>query len=165
MKCLDDSRPIMRPRVLQHIYQSQQRWIDHAEEDLLAAIYLCREKKQYFPHSTICYLLHQSIEKWLKAFLEINGITMGKTHNLFVLLKRAGEKDEFFSRSLQLLDQNIPIVLEEKFSSDLLRYSNSEELLNTDKIVAMLFPLVFKIRRIVKSRIRQEAIRNEREEE
>lgn len=164
MRCLDDSRLGVQLRVLQHTYKSQQHWIDRAEEDLLAAIYLCREKKQYSPHSTICYLLHQSIEKWLKAFLEINGINMGKTHNLFVLLKRAGEKDPFFTRSLQMLNQNASIILEEKFSSDLLRYSNNEELPKIDKLVAMLFPLAFKIRRIVKLRIRQEVLSNEREE-
>ena len=53
-------------RVLQHKYQSQQSWIDRAEEDLLCAVFLCRQRINYSPLANICYLLHQSIEKWLK---------------------------------------------------------------------------------------------------
>lgn len=161
MRCLTDSHPDVQITVLQHTYQAQQYWIDHAEEDLLVAVYLCRRKIGYPPRSTICYLLHQSIEKWLKAFLEINGIEFGKTHNLFILLKKAGEKDDFFIQLLRNLDSNAHIILGENFSSDNLRYGK-EQLPNTEELVSILFPVTFKIRRIVKKRILEEARPDER---
>lgn len=64
----------------------QQPLLDRAQEDLICAIFLHeRNPCGYYPASNICYLLHQSIEKSLKALLAITGKKYGKTHSLHEL--------------------------------------------------------------------------------
>lgn len=55
---------------------SQQPLIERAEEDLLCALALYRQGAcGYLPLVTVCYLLHQTLEKWLKLLIAVRGIS------------------------------------------------------------------------------------------
>lgn len=63
-------------------------WIERAEGDWKVAQ---REMQADDPvWNVICFLTHQCAEKYLKAFLEENGILFEKTHDLVVLLNLSG---------------------------------------------------------------------------
>lgn len=59
-------------------------WLEKANEDYNVAKYL-KESYHPAPHSTICYLSQQSIEKALKAFLIYHDQEYDRTHNLSFL--------------------------------------------------------------------------------
>lgn len=62
--------------------QAALEWLSHALHDLEAAILL---HKASHPTDTISYILHQSIEKSLKAIISYNNQPMKKSHNLLEL--------------------------------------------------------------------------------
>lgn len=155
MRCLNSASKLQQLKVVQHKYKVQQSWIDRAEEDLLCAFLLCKNKTSYSPHANICYFLHQTIEKWLKAYMAINGLAFRNTHELFFLLQQSGNKDPIFLGILQRLDQYAPIVLTSDFSSNILRYGSDEDASNIQVCVSELFPVAFQVRRLVKKSIRR----------
>lgn len=155
MRCISDTNRLQQLNVMQHKYKVQQSWIDRAEEDLLCAFMLCKSNISYSPHANICYFLHQTVEKWLKAFLAVNGIAFPNTHELFFLLRKSGDKDPVFLEILQRLDVHAPIVLTSDFSSSVLRYGNDEDTSNIQVCATELFPVAFQVRRFVKKSIRR----------
>ncbi len=64
-------------------------WVEKAEGDWKVAL---REAQAVEPvWDVICFLTQQCAEKYLKAFLEEQGIAFLKTHDLVVLLRAARE--------------------------------------------------------------------------
>jgi HEPN domain-containing protein len=61
-------------------------WVEKAEEDYAAAVYLSRKRKSAVP-SIVCFHCQQCAEKYLKALLVEAGIRFPKTHDLLALLK------------------------------------------------------------------------------
>ena len=61
-------------------------WISKAEGDFASALreYRARKDPNY---DSACFHSQQCIEKYLKALLQKNNISFGKTHDLVVLLK------------------------------------------------------------------------------
>jgi HEPN domain-containing protein len=135
--------------------QSQQYLIRRAEEDLFCAVMLCRRKSGYMPLVNICYLLHQSIEKWLKVFLIIQSPAFKqKGHDLEYLFDKATEikiQFEFIKSELTLVD---PVILGPKFPSDLRYNETSPEI---EDYIQALMRAVFKTRRLIKRHLIQEA--------
>lgn len=78
-------------------------WLTHSYNDLNGAVLLY---KASHPTDTISYILHQSIEKSLKALMAYNNQTIKKTHNLLELYelvcneKFALEEDDIFRLSI-----------------------------------------------------------------
>lgn len=60
-------------------------WVRKAEADYRAAL---REMRAA-AHDLVCFLAQQSVEKYLKALLEENGIAFPKTHDLHYLANLA----------------------------------------------------------------------------
>jgi HEPN domain-containing protein len=137
----------------------QQRFIDRAEEDLLCAVSLCRGgARGYLPLVTVCYLLHQAIEKWLKLLISVLSIgvsTKGtNAHNLRLFLTEIGKLEpEFLS-----IQDNIEVVdgemLEHRFPGDL-RYKETPS--EIDLYIKVLLKAAFTTRRLVKRHLKKEA--------
>ncbi len=143
-------------------FEDLQNLINQTEEDLLCAIFLYRRcKNSYQPNPNICYLLHQTIEKWLKIYIQVKGILFPEkkrnTHSLASLLSRAGQQDQEFNTMLSQIDQADPIMSRHTYPEHL-RYAEKPEMYeNVDGVhIGLLFRIVFRVRRIVKKAIREE---------
>lgn len=62
------------------------QWLGKAEIDYRSAIVLQRQRKEPLP-DTVCYHCQQCAEKYLKAYLESQGETIERTHDLSRLLR------------------------------------------------------------------------------
>lgn len=65
---------------------SVKEWAAKAEGDYNTALREWRVRKER-NHDAVCFHAQQCIEKYLKGFLESNGTSFAKTHDLAVLLK------------------------------------------------------------------------------
>ncbi len=68
-------------------------WIKKAQNDLRTAEILFKEKG---PPDTLCFHRHQSVEKYLKAYLVFQNIYFEKIHNLWKLAELCAAKDKAF---------------------------------------------------------------------
>jgi HEPN domain-containing protein len=115
---------------------SVQTMLSRAEEDLISAVLLIRGKAIVLPATwcltNVCYLLHQSLEKWLKAWLRFQKQGGTKSHSLEVLFKSAMHNLPELQSFYALLDQEFTAEIQSQFfPSDSLRYADTEE----DKLV------------------------------
>lgn len=131
--------------------QSQQCLIDRAEEDLICAICLYRGACGHLPLLNICYLLLQSIEKWLKVFIAIQDIsvpTKGRdSHNLFRFFTALSERELAFKQIQEQIEATDPQLLSHNFYVNL-RYNDTPTQIET--YIETLIPAAFNTRRIVK---------------
>lgn len=139
----------------------QQKWVDRAEDDLLSAAIVWRKGQPYIPEMVVCYLLHQGTEKWLKCLLAIYGIPFPQSgregHCLRLLLEKSAQVDSCFEVLLRNLDENIPVILDRNFPSNL-RYE--DYLTEMETCLAFLWLSTFRVRRVAKRKIK-EKMRNE----
>lgn len=136
---------------------SQQVFIDRAEEDFLCALSMWRRGRcSHLPITNICYLLHQCIEKWLKAFLAINSLEIPKkyqrTHSLGKFLEIAKQRESLFAELRQKIADKEPKLLEASFPGNL-RYSETPE--EIEDYVKLLLCIVIDVRRIAKNNFRK----------
>jgi hypothetical protein len=77
---------------------AQQPLIERAEEDLLCATSLYRRGAYgYSPLVTVCFLLYQALEKWLKVFIAVQGIPVStKTHDFYSRFEAAKKEEPAF---------------------------------------------------------------------
>ena len=59
-------------------------WVIKAENDLKAASHILKLGEEC-PTDTVCFHAQQCVEKYLKAFLVLEGIDFPKTHDIEVL--------------------------------------------------------------------------------
>ena len=69
-------------------------WIKIADDDFDSAIILNQAYRKHY--EIICYHCAQAVEKYLKGYLEYNGIIPEKTHNLTYLNSICIDKDNQF---------------------------------------------------------------------
>lgn len=134
-----------------------QRFLDQAEEDLLfATICLRRKHGDYCPIHDINYLLHQSIEKWLKAFLHVGEGIPSKSwgHNLDALLSGCVQKDMEMIKVQAMLERD-EYLLRKDYPSNL-RYREGEIYDTYDLLdqFCILLEAAFTTRRVVKRWLR-----------
>ncbi|MFH0797189.1 MAG: HEPN domain-containing protein [Candidatus Omnitrophota bacterium] len=100
-----------------------EEWIIKARNDLKSVEILYREKG---PSDTICFHCHQSIEKFIKAYLVAKNIHFEKIHSLWNLAKLCATKDKEFLNSeeeLKLLDA---YYIESRYPPEIKIYSRQE---------------------------------------
>jgi len=98
-------------------------WIIKAQNDLESAQILFKEKG---PTDTICFLCHQTVEKYLKAFLVYYQIEFEKIHNLWKLAKECSKIDKKileFREELKILDS---YYIESRYPIDVAVYSQKD---------------------------------------
>lgn len=136
-------------------WQSHQKFIERAEEDLLCAIHLCRRKVcGYEPSVVICYLLHQAVEKWLKLLVYVRGLPVGdvrNTHNLDLLLELLQDTDPRFEAIRANIGNADRDLLRRKFASNL-RYEETPPDISLH--IDTLLPVAFAVRRLAKEKLR-----------
>ena len=76
-----------------------EEWVDKAEGDYKSAVILNRTRKGT-PYDSVCYHCQQSAEKYLKAYLILQGAIPRRTHDLEVLLFECANYDATVSRLL-----------------------------------------------------------------
>ncbi len=79
-------------------------WIIKAQNDLETAQILFKEKG---PTDTFCFHCHQSVEKYLKAFLVYHQIEFEKIHDIWLLAKECSKKEKEilkFKKELKILN-------------------------------------------------------------
>mgnify|MGYP005841338443 CR=1 FL=1 len=141
----------------------QQPLIERAEEDLLCAIALYRQGAcGYLPLVTVCFLLHQALEKWLKLIIAVRGIAVAakqdekqrvKPHDLYRLLTALDEKLPEFGEIRGEIEKVDPALMDHKFPGSL-RYNETPA--EIERYVRVLIPVAFKTRRLVKRYLNQE---------
>jgi len=107
--------------------------------------------------NNVCYLLHQSLEKWLKIYLTVNGVAFNlNTHNLLDLINLAMIHDIIFHETYCTLvaHQEMVFKKENKTSNDL-RYGSDDGL---DNLLYPLLRATFLTRRLVKRTLKAEAL-------
>ncbi|PIS39279.1 MAG: hypothetical protein COT33_02775 [Candidatus Nealsonbacteria bacterium CG08_land_8_20_14_0_20_38_20] len=100
-----------------------QEWITKAQNDLRTAEILYEEKG---PPDTLCFHCHQSVEKYLKAYLVFRNIHFEKIHYSWNLAKLcAKENKEFlnFEEELKTLDA---YYIESRYPPETRTYSRQE---------------------------------------
>ncbi len=146
----------MNPNGRLKVYQlskdsaSQQCLIDRAEEDLFCASWLLRRRKysSFMPHVTICFLLHQATEKWLKLFLVTASLPEGSaSHALRERFERAGGKEPDFLKVKDRIGEVDEEILENRFPGNL-RYNETPE--EVEDYIKILLYAAFRTRRLVK---------------
>lgn len=73
-----------------------QNWLDKADEDLAFAKASLQEGLEFY--SQICFYLHQSVEKYLKAYIIAKELNLKRIHDLTVLVQICMENDPEFNK-------------------------------------------------------------------
>ena len=71
------------------------QWLIKANEDLLVVDKLT--EFEIIATSSVCFHCQQAVEKFLKAFLIVNGVDIKKTHNIEFLLSECSDIDIDFA--------------------------------------------------------------------
>jgi len=75
---------------------STREWVKKAEEDFLAASSLARRRSKPL-WNIVCFHAQQTVEKYLKARMEEEGMSVPKTHDLLHLLNHVGKVEPLWS--------------------------------------------------------------------
>lgn len=70
-------------------------WLKRADEDFLFAKKSLELENNFF--AQICFHFHQSVEKYLKAYIVANNLEFKKIHDLVELLRICSNNDNSFS--------------------------------------------------------------------
>ena len=134
---------------------AQQPFIDRAEEDLLCALSLYRHGAcGYSPLVTVCFLLHQSLEKWLKVFIAVQRIsvpTKGQ-HELLSRLEAAKTLEPAFADIQSKIEKIEPAIMAHNFPGNL-RYNETPP--DIEKYVEVLIKASFATRKLVKQALKR----------
>lgn len=133
---------------------SQQCLVERAEEDLLCAISLYRNGScGYKPLVTVCYLLHQALEKWLKLFIAVKGIPLNaKTHDLDSRIRAIEQIIDGLCDIRKDIEEIDPKLMDHKFPGDL-RYNDTPP--EIDEYINVLMHAVFRVRKLIKKHLNQ----------
>lgn len=145
-------RLVLRLYSLPEDRSSQQPLIERAEEDLLCAIALYRQRAcDYSPLVNVCYLLHQVIEKWLKLLIAVEGIHVSASgqHDLY---SRFEVLEQYIPEFKGILTGMDPVLLGHKFPGNL-RYGETPA--DIERHVETLIKVAFKVRWLAKRYLNQ----------
>jgi HEPN domain-containing protein len=117
------------PDIRYHDGEYRSYWIDWKKQDKNSMIDKAREflkmarhdgiaaMTSYYPF-IICYLSHQRCEKFFKAFLAYNQVSVPRTHDLKRLVQLCTKFDSSFSVLIEDLEILEPYAVEIRYSSD-----------------------------------------------
>jgi len=151
---MDGLRSTLRLYRLPGDASAQQPLIERAEEDLLCALSLYRQGTcGYSPLVTVCFLLHQALEKWLKVLIAVKGIHVSaKTHDLYSRLEAAKEVDPEFEDIRKKIEEIELTIMDHKFPGDL-RYNETPP--DIEQYVEVLIKAAFATRKLVKRALKR----------
>lgn len=98
-------------------------WVIKAQNDLKTAEIIYKEKG---PSDTLCFHCHQSIEKYLKAYLVSQNTHFEKIHYLWQLAKLSGREDKDFLNFKEGLKTLDAYYIESRYPPEVKAYSRKE---------------------------------------
>ncbi len=100
------------------------------------------------------FLLHQTLEKWLKAFIAVQGITASARgqHDLYRRFEAVENKESAFGEIWRMIKEVAPEILDHKFPGNL-RYNETPA--DIEQYVEVLLKATFAVRRIVKRKLNE----------
>ena len=104
-------------------------WVIRAQNDLKSAEILYKEKG---PSDSLCFHCHQSVEKFLKAFLVFKNIHFEKIHSLWKLAKLCATEDKKFLNFEEELKTLDAYYIESRYPPEVVVYSREECRKNLD---------------------------------
>ena len=131
----------MKKRLNKYI-EEYEEWFMKAESDLRSAEIIFREEDP--PTDTICFLLQQAVEKYLKGFLLFHKDKYPLIHNLPELLKSCKKYDEYIWDYLEECEVLNGFYIETRYpSATPWKYSKTD----TKKAFDMAYGLIKYIKR------------------
>ncbi|MFH1048467.1 MAG: HEPN domain-containing protein [Patescibacteria group bacterium] len=106
-----------------HFKKLVKEWIIKAQNDLETAEIIYRENG---PSDTLCFHCHQSVEKYLKAYLVFKNIHFEKIHHLWKLSKLCSSKDKEFLKLEEELKTLDAYYIESRYPPEIRAYSQKE---------------------------------------
>ncbi len=98
-------------------------WTTKAQNDLKTAEIIYREKG---PSDTLCFHCHQTIEKYLKAYLVFKEIRFEKIHHLWQLAKLCAAADKEFLKFEEELKTLDAYYIESRYPPEIKVYSRED---------------------------------------
>ncbi len=109
-------------------------WIAKAEGDYATAARELRARRSP-NYDAVCFHAQQSAEKYLKAFLQENGIDFPKTHNLIELLELCLPLDPTFELQRDLLVQLDRYAVRYRYPGETAEKPEARVAFDTGKVV------------------------------
>lgn len=78
------------------VNQIVKNWLDKANDDMAFAKASFHEGLEFYPQ--ICFYLHQSVEKYLKAYIIANKLDLKRIHDLTELVRLCTESNSEFDK-------------------------------------------------------------------
>ena len=111
-----------------------EEWTRKAEEDYEAGITLVRKRKRPTPNA-VGFHCQQCAEKYLKAYLVLQGVSFPKTHDLLELHKICLSLDPTFEFIGDLLDRLSPYAVEFRYPGEEVSIEDAKAAVKTMKDV------------------------------
>ena len=111
-------------------------WLDKADNDLAFAKTALQEGLEFYPQ--ICFYLHQSVEKYLKAYIIAKGLSLKRIHDLIELVQICLEDNQEFSRYHKAAQILNPFYIGTRYPDSIISVnkSNAEQALQAAEEVA-----------------------------
>jgi len=113
-------------------------WLNKAEGDYEAAIYLNKSKSKKRTLSIIAFHCQQAVEKLLKSLLIAYGIDFPKIHDLVQLLKILERKDPLFKAMEKEANRLNPFAVGYRYPGEDIEPSELKDAIKTTKILRSL---------------------------
>lgn len=119
------------------VNQVAENWLDKADEDLAFAKANLREGLEFYPQ--ICFYLHQSVEKYLKAYVIAKGLKLKRIHDLTQLVQVCTEKDKEFNEFYETVKFLNPFYIGTRYPDFIISVnkSNAEKALRVAEDIAV----------------------------
>lgn len=125
-------------------------WLDKAGDDLAFAKANLQEGLEFYPQ--ICFYLHQSVEKYLKAYIIAKGLSLKRIHDLVELVQVCMEHDPEFNKCYETVKLLNPFYIGTRYPDFMISVnkSNAEKALQAaeeiENLVKSKLSVIFKSR-------------------
>lgn len=111
-------------------------WLDKADEDLAFAKASLQEGLEFY--SQICFYLHQSVEKYLKAYIIAKELNLKRIHDLTQLVQVCMEGDPEFDKFKETAELLNPFYIGTRYPDFIISIhkSNAEKALQATEQIA-----------------------------
>lgn len=116
--------------------QVVENWLDKANDDLAFAKASLQEGLEFYPQ--ICFYLHQSVEKYLKAYIIARELDLKRIHDLTQLVQLCIENDKEFNKFYETAKLLNPFYIGTRYPDFIISVnkSNAEKALQVTEQIA-----------------------------
>ena len=99
-------------------------WLNKADEDLAFARASLKDGLEFYPQ--ICFYLHQSVEKYLKAYIISERLNFPKIHDLLQLVQICMEDDKDFDKFYETAEVLNPFYIGTRYPDVIITVNKSD---------------------------------------